>query len=171
VPGADDNSGLGDTTQSFFFSPKAPVGGWILGAGPVLYYPTATKNVLGGEKWGAGPTVVLLKQESGWTYGALLNHIQSFAGNSDRENISATYMQPFVSYTFKTFTTLTLNTESTYNWEDSQWTVPINVMAAQLVKFGKLPVQFALGTRAYAEKPTGGPDWGLRFVVTLLFPK
>ena len=32
-------------------------------------------------------------------------------------------------------------------------------------------VQFAIGGRNYAEKPVGGPDWGLRFVVTLLFPK
>jgi hypothetical protein len=29
----ESHSGLGDTTQSFFFSPKAPVAGWILGAG------------------------------------------------------------------------------------------------------------------------------------------
>jgi hypothetical protein len=171
VPGADDNSGLGDTTQSFFFSPKEPVRGWILGAGPVLYYPTATQHSLGGQKWGAGPTAVVLRQESGWTYGALVNHIQSFAGSSARETISATFLQPFVSYTFKTLTTLTLNTESTYDWEDSQWTVPINVMAAQLMKFGRMPVQFQLGARAYAERPTGGPDWGLRFAVTLLLPK
>ncbi len=34
-PGLSDESGLGDITQSFFFSPKAPTaGGWILGAGP-----------------------------------------------------------------------------------------------------------------------------------------
>jgi hypothetical protein len=27
------------------------------------------------------------------------------------------------------------------------------------------------GRRYYAERPSGGPDWGLRFVVTFLFPK
>jgi hypothetical protein len=32
-------------------------------------------------------------------------------------------------------------------------------------------VQFSLGAKYYAEKPDGGPDWGLRFTVTLLFPK
>ncbi|MFY9825389.1 MAG: hypothetical protein WAM82_28695 [Thermoanaerobaculia bacterium] len=33
------------------------------------------------------------------------------------------------------------------------------------------PLQLTLGGRYYAEKPDGGPDWGLRFVVTFLFPK
>jgi hypothetical protein len=28
-----------------------------------------------------------------------------------------------------------------------------------------------VGPRVYADKPDGGPDWGLRFAVTLLFPK
>lgn len=52
VPGIDDASGLGDTLQSFFFSPKEPVGGWILAAGPVMLWPTATDSLLGGEMWG-----------------------------------------------------------------------------------------------------------------------
>jgi hypothetical protein len=49
--------------------------------------------------------------------------------------------------------------------------VPINLMVAQLVKVGKLPVQFQLGGKYYAEAPDGAPDWGIRFAVTLLFPK
>jgi hypothetical protein len=28
-----------------------------------------------------------------------------------------------------------------------------------------------LGYRYYVEKPDGGPDWGLRFTITFLFPK
>ena len=81
-------SGLGDTVQSVFFSPKAPTAsGWIWGAGPVLLLPTATDDALGGERWGGGPTVVALKQSGSWTYGALANHIESFAGNDDRPAI------------------------------------------------------------------------------------
>jgi hypothetical protein len=49
--------------------------------------------------------------------------------------------------------------------------VPLNLQVAQLVKFGKMPMQFQVGGRYYAEKPEGGPDWGLRFTVTFLFPK
>lgn len=169
--GTSSQSGLADTTESLFFSPKKPTsGGWIWGAGPVFQIPTATDDLLGEEKWGAGPTAVVLRQDHGWTYGALVNHVWSFAGESDRADVDRTFLQPFVSYTTKTSTTFALNTESTYDWKRSQWTVPLNFQVQQLVKFGKQPVAFQLGYRYYAEKPTGGPDWGLRFTVTFLFP-
>jgi hypothetical protein len=113
----------------------------------------------------------LLEQQSGWTYGVLANHLWSFAGTGGRQDIDATFLQPFVSYVTKTFTTIALNTESTYDWENSRWTVPLNLQVSQLLKLGRQPVQFTLGGRYFPEKPQGGPDWGLRFMVTLLFPK
>jgi hypothetical protein len=172
LPGGDNTAGLGDILQSFFFSPKEPTrGGWIWGVGPVFLYPTATDDALGTEKFGLGPTVVLLKQQHGWTYGMLANHIWSVAGESSRAEVNATFLQPFVSYTTKTFTTFGFNTETTYDWENEQGTVPLNWTVQQLLKIGPQPVAFQLGARYYAEKPTGGPDWGLRFAITLLFPK
>jgi hypothetical protein len=165
------HAGLGDTTQSFFFSPKNPEGGWILGAGPVGYYPTATESELGGGKWGAGPTIVALQQSHGFTYGVLANQIWSFAGQQDRQNINSSFIQPFVSFTTKTYTTFGVNTESTYNWQANQATVPMNFTVQQLVKIGGQPIAFQAGYRYYVNKPDGGPDWGLRFTVTFLFPK
>ena len=162
--------GLGDITQSFFFSPKEPVGGWILGFGPALLYPTASDDVLGTEKWAAGPTVLALKQTGGWTFGVLANHHWSYAGNGERRSVNASFVQPFFSYETKTKTTFGLNAEETYDWGESQWTVPLNLTVSQLVKIGKLPVQLTVGGRYYAEGPSGAPEWGLRFVVTPLFP-
>ncbi len=169
VPGTSQ-TGLGDIVQSFFFSPKKPVGGLILGFGPVALFPSATDAPLGSEKWGAGPTGLVLKQTGGWTYGLLFNHIWSYAGDDNRNYVSATFLQPFISYTTRTKTTFGLNTESTYDWRNEQWTVPINFSVSQLTKIGKMPVQFAIGAKVYAEGPTGAPEWGLRFVVTPLFP-
>jgi hypothetical protein len=166
----ESHSGLGDITQSFFFSPKEPVGGWILGAGPVGYYPTATDSALGAGQWGAGPTIVALQQAHGFTYGVLANQIWSVGGWSGQQ-INSTFVQPFVSFTTKKFTTFGVNTESTYNWTAEQWTVPLNFSVQQMVKIGGHPVAFQVGYRYYAEKPDGGPDWGLRFTVTFLFPK
>jgi hypothetical protein len=45
------------------------------------------------------------------------------------------------------------------------------VVVSQLVKLVGKPVSFSFGYRNYADAPSGGPEWGLRFVVTLLFPK
>lgn len=171
VKGGRDVWGLGDVVQSFFFSPKAPASsGWIWGAGPVLLYPTATDSVLGAGKWGAGPTAVMLKQQSGFTYGLLANHVWSYAGWGS-QSVSATFLQPFLSYTTKTFTTLGVTAESTYNWNAHQWTVPVTPSVSQLLKIGNQPIQFSLGVKYFADKPSGGPDWGFRFTVTLLFPK
>jgi hypothetical protein len=75
-----------------------------------------------------------------------------------------------VTYTTQTFTTFGLNTETTYDWENEQGTVPLNGFVQQLFKSGPQPVAFQLGARYYAEKPAGSPDWGLHFVMTLLFP-
>lgn len=170
APGIDDVSGLGNTTQSFFLSPeKKTADGLIWGAGPVFLVPTATDDLLGGNQWGMGPTALVLKQTGGWTYGALTNQLWSFGGGGSNST-NSTFLQPFVSYTTKTHTTLGLNSESTYNWQDSQWSIPFNLTLAQLVKIGELPVQFQVGGRWYAEGPDGGPDWGLRFTVTVLLP-
>jgi hypothetical protein len=170
VRGGSDHWGLGDTLQSFFFQPKAGVGGWMVGAGPALQYPTATDSALGSGKWGAGPTAVAVLQRKGWTFGLLANHVWSYAGWGDND-VNATFIQPFLHYTTKTHTTRGLTRESTYDWEAEHRTVPINITLSQLLKVGHLPVQFGLGPRFYAERPKGGPDWGFRFTITLLLPK
>ena len=172
IVGTSSQTGLADTVQSFFLSPAKPTeSGWIWGAGPAMLLPTATDELLGGEKWGAGPTAVVLKQQDGWTYGALANHLWSFAGDGARAEVNATYLQPFVSYTTKTSTTFTLNTESTYDWTANQWTVPLNLMLQQIVKIGDQPIALTVGARYYADKPDNGADWGLRFAIIFLFPR
>jgi hypothetical protein len=172
IPAGTDKSGLGDIVQSFFFSPKQPVGGWILAIGPVGLYPSATDELLGGEKWGAGPTVLALRQTGPWTVGFLGNHIWSVAGQDDRADISLSFVQPFVSYITKTKTTFGLNTESTYDWENEQWTVPVNATVSQLLKIGPQIMQFGVGARYWADSPDNGPEgWGGRAQVTFLFPK
>ncbi len=171
VPGEGSQFGLGATTQSFFLSPKAPTSfGLIWGVGPAFLIPTATDGVAPNQ-WGAGITGVALKQSGPWTVGALANHLWSLTGNSRYGDVSATFVQPFLSYTTPKATSVTLNTESTYDWETNRWSVPINLLVAQVVKLGGRPVQFGVGARYWAESPEGGPDgWGARAVVTLLFP-
>jgi hypothetical protein len=118
--GLGSKFGLGDMTPSFFFSPKEPFHGWIWGAGPVFLLPTATDNALGTGQWGAGPTAVGLRQEGPWTYGLLANHLWSFAGEGGRPDVNQTFLQPFLAYNTKTGFGVTLQTESTYNWEAEQ---------------------------------------------------
>jgi hypothetical protein len=171
--GSGSQTGLGDVVQSFFFSPQKPTdSGLIWGVGPVFLLPTDTDPLLGARKWGAGPTAVLLWQSHGWTYGALVNHIWSFAGERNRQNVDSTFLQPFLNYTTKDAWTFGLNTESTYDWTHHQWSTPINATVSKLIKVGHQPVSLGAGVRYWAASPDSGPHgWGARFVVTLLFPK
>jgi hypothetical protein len=163
--------GLGDASQSFFFSPNPAPGGWIWGAGPAFLWPTATESTLGSGKWGVGPTAVLLKQLSGWTFGVLTNHIWSYAGDGDRAAVSDTFIQPFVGFTWPDTTSLTVNTESTYDWTAGQWTVPINLTLGHIFRFDTQPVSFQFGVRYDAIAPEESASWGARFNIVLLFPQ
>ncbi|MEZ5565852.1 MAG: hypothetical protein R3F24_10185 [Gammaproteobacteria bacterium] len=166
-------SGLGDIVQSLFFSPKKPTAaGWILGVGPAFLLPTATDDLLGAEQWAIGPTAVALKQtETGWTYGALANYLVSVAGDDDRADVNAMFMQPFVSKSLGGGATVVLNLESTYDFEGEQWNIPANLMYSKVTRMGKQMVSWQGGVRAYLDSPDGGPDWGLRFAFTLLYPR
>jgi len=173
APGTGSQTGIGDTVQSLFFSPSAPTaGGWIWGAGPVFLVPTGSDDLLTTDKWAAGPTAVALKQQGPWTYGALANHLWSFAGESSRDDISSTFLQPFVSYTTPSAVSYTLQTESTYDWKQSQWNVPVNFIVGKVTKIGKQLVQFSGGFRYYADSPDSGAEgFGIRFAFVLLYPK
>ncbi|MDH5426692.1 MAG: hypothetical protein OEZ57_00670 [Nitrospirota bacterium] len=168
--GGANKSGLGDVLQTFFFSPKEKVNGWILGAGPVLSWPTASEGALGSGKFGAGPSVIIFHQANGLTYGLLANHVWSYAGWGD-QSVSATLLQPIIAYRTKSFTTFSFKMESTYNWPEQQWTASITPGLSQLIKIGKQPVSIGLGLRHYLAKPAGGPDRGMDFTITFPFPK
>jgi hypothetical protein len=171
----DDEFGLSDTLQSFFFSPSQPVNGITWGVGPAFLWPTATDPGLGTEKWGVGPTAVILRQQGGWTYGALANHIWSYAdtggGDDERPDVNQTFLQPFISHTFPNSVQITVNAESTYDWEADEWTVPINAGVSRVFNFGGQRVSLGVQGRVYAVSPDDGPEWGARAVATFLFPK
>jgi hypothetical protein len=164
-------TGLGDTVQSLFFSPKKPTSsGIIWGAGPAFLVPTATDQALGSAKFGMGPTAVALKQSGPVTVGILANHLWSVAGKDSRGDISATFVNPFVSYVTKQATTFSLAPEFTHDWKTKSWLIPVNVSVSQLLTPGNQPISVGLGGRYYVESPVGGPDWGIRLSLVLLFP-
>jgi len=171
-----DQFGLGDTLQSLFLSPATPLetgmGNLTWGLGPAIAIPTGTDELLGSEKLGLGPTGVALIQKGPWTYGALTNHIWSVAGEGSRDDISATFIQPFLAYTTPTAWTYLVQSESTYDWKAEQWSVPINASISKLTTIGSQKVQFQLAGRYWADSPSAGPDdFGVSLKITFLFPK
>lgn len=164
-------SGLGDITQSLFFSPNKSEP-FVWAVGPVFLIPTATNAKLGSQKFGIGPTALALKQSHGWTYLILMNHIWSVAGKSSRAAVNSTFLQPSVAYSTKDGWTYSLNTESSYDWTGHRWSIPIIPSVSKLVRFGKQPVSFGGGLKCWVTTPSGGPEGcSVRIIVTALFPK
>jgi hypothetical protein len=162
-PGSGSQFGLGDINATFFLSPKKPTaGGLIWGVGPVFLLPTGTDDLLSAKKWSAGPAAVVLAMRGPWTLGILANHLWSFAGDDNRQDISNTFMQPFAAYTWPSAWTASVQSESTYNWKAEQWSVPVNVSISRLVRFGQLPVSLLGSVGYWFESADTSPE-GFRF--------
>jgi hypothetical protein len=95
--------------------PRAPAGGNApadCSGSAAELLPTATDSLLGTKKWGVGPSAVGPVLRGPWTAGTLANHIWSFAGDDERPDISRTFMQPFVAYTWPSAWTASVQIES-----------------------------------------------------------
>ncbi|MEE8131086.1 MAG: hypothetical protein V3T48_12395 [Vicinamibacterales bacterium] len=168
--------GTGDILLSGFLSPAQP-GAVVWGVGPALTLPTTTDPFLGSGKWSVGPTGIVLKQSGPWTYGALFNHLWSYASVSqsakNRPEVNQTFLQPFLSYTTRTGVSLGVSSEATANWEADagQWTVPITFTVGKVTRLGPFPFQMGVGAAVFAASPEGGPSWKLRTQFAVLLPR
>jgi len=168
-----DTNGLGDINLSLFVSPSDS-GQVIWGLGPVLEFPTATDEVLGTRKWSAGPTGVALTIQGPWVVGALANQLWSYAGNDDRDKVSRFLLQYFINYNFEGGLYLTSSPIITANWEatsGNKWVIPFGGGVGKIFRIGKLPLNAQTQAFYNVEQTTFGPDWGLRFQLSFLFPK
>jgi len=164
-------NGLGDVVATAFFSP-AKSGRIVWGAGPVFLLPAATNNALGTEKFGIGPSVVALAQPGPWTVGFLFNHIWSTSGANDREDVNATFLQPFVNYNLGRGLAVGAVMEATANWEaDETWTAPLLFTVSKVAVLGKRPVNFLAGAGPTVASPEGGANWRFRLAAIFMFPR
>jgi hypothetical protein len=171
--GVDGASGLGDINLSLFLSP-ARVGPIIWGAGPIVSFPTSSDDILGTGKLSVGPTVVALRSQGHWLYGALVYNVFSVVGPSGRSDVNQMLMQPFVNYNLRRKWYLTSSPYITANWEkrrNDRWTVPVGGGVGKIVHFGKLPVNIYAQLFRNVESPAGTTSWSARFQLQLLFPK
>lgn len=169
----DSKSGLGDINMSLYLTPAKP-SKVIWGAGLALGVPTATHDVLGSQKWSAGPGFVALVQPGTWTIGALAQNTWSFAGDENRSDINYFYSQIFITKGLQKGWYINSAPIITANWEadsGNQWTLPLGAGAGRLCTIGKLPVNAQVGYYSYVVKPDGWAYSELRVQLVLLFPK
>ncbi|QDW19643.1 hypothetical protein [Flavobacterium sp. KBS0721] len=161
--------GLSDATVTAFFAPKTK--GIILGVGPAFLVPTATEKFLGTEKFGVGPSVLVMHQGKGLSIGFIANQIWSVAGNENRADFNQFYTQIFLTHSYKSGASLGITSEITQNWEGNTTLITLSPNVGAITKLGGQTMQFAVMPLI----PIVGhsdirPDWGLRAVVAFVFP-
>jgi hypothetical protein len=174
VSGQDRETGLGDTTFTAFLSPARP-GKVIWGVGPVFLMPTASDDRLGADKWGLGPSAVLLTMPGNWVIGSLFSNVWS-TGGSGREDVSLFTWQFFVNYNLPNGWYLTSSPIITANWEartgSDTWTVPVGGGVGKIFRIGSLPpMNFQVQGFYNVAKPNALGRLNLRVQLQLLFPK
>ena len=172
-PGEGRTNGLGDTQFTAFLSP-ARAEGLVWGAGPIAQLPTHNDKVLGNDRWGLGPSAVVLRIQGHWVYGALANNVWSVSSSHSDPSYNKFLLQPFINYNFPGGLYLSSAPIITADWKaDSgdRWTVPLGGGVGKIVRFGKLPVNLQTQVFRNVEKPEFGPNWTLRLQAQLMFPK
>jgi hypothetical protein len=167
IPGTSQ-SGFGDILFNAWYSKTTP-DKVTWGVGPTLRIPTWSD--VSTDTWAGGATGIVLKVAGPWTMGALGNHIWDLESNP-KVPTSASFVQPFVSYTTSSAFTYSLTSESTYDWKATEWTIPINLSLAKVLPIGGVPINWVAGAGYWATSPDNGPEgWRLRFQLQVVIPK
>jgi hypothetical protein len=173
----DRTNGFGDTGLLTLLGPNR-LDGFIWGAGISQIFPTAEEDVLGQGKWQAGPAVLLARlapNVGGFNLGALAQHWWSYAGDSDREDVSQTDIQYFINYRLTKTALVGMTPNIRINWEaddnDDKLTLPVGLGISNVYKIGPLPVRIAAEFQYSLIKPDNvGTDWNFRFLFIPVIP-
>ena len=186
IGGLPDNPGVGDPTQigrakglgdinyTLFFNPVESNSAWTWGIGPSITAPTASDDRLGSGKWSAGFSAVALTQPEWGTYGGLVRHLWSFAGDDKRRKVNQTLVEPFLNYNLDDGWYLLTDSVITYDWEAAsgqKLTLPIGGGFGRLFKVGEQAMNARTEAYYNVVRPDSGPKWTIGFTIQWLFPK
>jgi hypothetical protein len=172
-------TGFGDTTLLAILNPKMAQGNQ-LGFGVSLIFPTAGSNEFTGSgKWQAGPSFVWINTQIPKTQiGVLSWHDWSYADGSkgsSRPATSKSSIQPmFVMHFGEGWYWGIEEVPWTYDWKNSQWSMPIGPQLGLVKNLGKQPVKLFAEVLYDPFKPDDdavSAQWSAKIGITFLFPQ
>lgn len=180
-PFGSDTQGLGDTIFFSLFAPNRD-DGFIWGVGPTFILPTATEDVLGQEKWQAGPAALVANlgtKHGGWgldhfNLGVLAQHWWDFEGDDDRPDTNQSDIQYFINWRQNQTRLIGMTPNIQINWEESgndRFTIPIGIGVIDFFRWGKTPIRWGLEFQHYVNQPDAvGAEWNIKFFIAPVAP-
>ena len=151
-------SGMGDFSFDLVYAPKSD-DEVVTAIGIVATLPTATNSRLGDNKWSVGPDFLYGTVTDEYVIGIHPAHRWSIAGSGDKD-ISLSSAQLFYLHLFGEGWLFGTNPILTYDWEDSQWQIPLNVIMSKTMMFDGRPWKIGVEVNYYVEKNDKfGPKW------------
>ena len=171
VPG-EKVFGLGDLTHASFFTPPSS-GKVVWGYGAMLSIPIATDSHLGSGKWSAGPAFRFVYRSGPWNIGMFGGQIWSFAGSSNRGDISQLIVRGAIRRNLPNDWYFVSAPIITANWkaEDQKWKVPLGGGIGKVVRIHSKPWAWSLQGYYNVVKPDGAPDWSVRLSIVAPLPR
>ena len=179
--GSDDfyhKGGIGDIQLPALLSvPEKIAGHWILGAGPVGMFPTATTDALGADQWAMGPAVAIGYKTKKYTAVLFPNYfwkVGSSGQDSNTPNINQGSLLYALTFNLPDAWQVGTNPTITYNHQatgGNKWNVPVGLFVGKTIRVGKMPVniKFAVEHSVVSEDDFGKRT-AFRFMITPVVP-
>lgn len=165
VPG-DRVFGVGDLTHASFFT--APVSGkTIWGLGAMVTLPIASDRLLGSGKWTVGPAFRVVYRSGPWNIGMFGGQIWSFAGSSNRGDISQLIVRGAIRRQLQNDWYFVSAPIITANWKaaDQKWVIPLGGGIGKVFRYQSNPWALSLQGYYNVVKPDGAPNWSVRLAL------
>ncbi len=166
-------TGFGDMYYVGLFTPQAKkldngaLYAW--GVGFDVGAPTASRDILGTQKWTAGPSALAIYMGPKWKLGALVTHYKDFEGKSYANDVNMTNLQYIMYYSLSPTTSIGAAPNIICNWESpgDECTVPIGIGFSTTIQMGKVPVRFGAEMHYSIVQPDDllSTKWDFRFYV------
>jgi hypothetical protein len=170
--------GIGDIQLPFLLAPSDRISGnFILGAGPIFQFPSATSDELGQDQWALGPAVVAGYKTEKATFGVFPNYfwkIGSAGQDSNEPDINQMGLLYFFNYKLADAWQIGFNPTITYNHKapsGNRWNVPVGLYVGRTIKVGPLPVNIKVGGEySVVSEDVFGQRFQFRIQVTPVIP-
>ncbi len=138
--------------------------------GPIVGFPSATREVLRSGKWKLGPKLVAGVTAKRWVALVLVRNFWSVGGDANRPDVNALLLQYLLFYNLPKGWYLAMEPIITADWTQSnpnRWTVPFGIGVGKFFRIGRLPMTTRAQAFYNAVRPDFGAKWELR--ISLIF--